>query len=166
MRQKVKKWIPISDVVEETVSKLDITKKMRQYKLWQCWKEIAGPAIYLNARPVRWNRDILVVAVKHSSWMQELTYLKTKLLEKIREAIPDINISDVRFEIGKIADESGKNPGSTEFADAMLSEDEIEFIEQAACQTKDEEAVEIIRRLMTKDFKSRKTRKKKEKKNG
>lgn len=161
MRQKVKKLIPISDVVDETVSKLNIAKKMRQYKLWQCWKEIAGPAIYLNARPVRWVRDTLVVAVKHASWMQELAYFKAKLIEKIRETIPDINISDVRFEIGKIADESGNNPDSGAFADAVLSEDEIEFIEQAAVQTEDEEAVEIIRRLMIKDFKSKKTRKKK-----
>lgn len=161
MREKVKKMIPIGDVVEETVSKLDIAKKMRQYRLWQCWKEIAGPAIYLNARPVRWNRDILVVAVKHASWMQELTYLKAKLIEKIKEKIPEINISDVRFEIGTIAEEFVDSPDGDSSAGAMLSEDEIEFIEQAAVQIDDDEATEIIRRLMTKDFKSKKAKKKK-----
>jgi predicted nucleic acid-binding Zn ribbon protein len=160
MREKVKKLIPIGGVVEEAVSKLHIAKKMRQYKLWQCWKEIAGPAIYLNARPVRWNGEILVVAVKHASWMQELTYLKSKLMEKIREAVPEIAISDIRFEIGKIAEEPLKNRDSKPPDDTILSQDEIDFIESAACQTKDDEAAEIVRRLMAKDFTTKKTRKK------
>jgi hypothetical protein len=137
---------------------MGILKRMRQYEIWNQWDKIAGKTLAAHAKPARWQGNRLVVIVEHATWMQELSYLKAELLDKIRTSIPNIPIADIRFEIGKIPKEMFE-PTSTPPL-PPLSPDEEEFIEQAMKEIKDEEAREAAGNLMTKDFKQKKRAKK------
>jgi len=101
MRKKSKNWISAADAIKSAIKRLGLSKKMNRFEVWNQWEKIAGPAIASHARPLRWQGTTLVIGVEHSSWMQELSYLKPTILEKMREAIPNIDIKDIRFEIGK-----------------------------------------------------------------
>jgi len=100
MREKKKNWASAADAIKSAFKRLGLSKKMGRYEVWNQWEKIAGPAVASHAKPVRWQGSVLVVAVEHPSWMQELVFLKPTILENVRETIPKIDISDIRFEIG------------------------------------------------------------------
>ena len=156
MRQKSKKWVSAGEALKGAAKRIGIAKQMRRYEVLNLWDSIAGPAIAAHATPSKWQGTTLVVAVEHSSWMQELSYLKSELLSKTREAIPDIDIKDIRFEIGH--KEKAKTPISKSLLSdpSPLTRDETEFIEQAAGELKSDDAKAALRRLMTLDFQQKK----------
>lgn len=155
IRAKSKKWVPLKDALSETLGRMGFKTKIRQYKLWRDWEEIVGPAIALNTRPLRWQGSVLLVGVKHSSWMQELAFLKSEIIEKIKAHIPHIKISDIRFEVKDIPPPQ-KDKTLKSKSEIPLTGDEEEFISQAASQIKDDDARQTIRELMTLDFKNKK----------
>ena len=158
MRRKTKKWVSIGDALGNAAKRAGIAKKMRQFEVWNRWDKIAGPLIAAHAKPSRWQGDSLVLAVEHSSWMQELSYLKSELLEKIQNQIPYIAIKDLRFEIGKIAKAPDEFVATS--PPCVLDDDEREFIEQAAKEIKDEDTRLTVSKLITKDFQQKKTSRK------
>ena len=158
MRQKSKNWVPIGNALQNATKRIGILKKMRQYEIWNQWDKIAGKTLTTHAKPARWQGNTLVVIVEHATWMQELSYLKAELLDKIRTSIPNIPIADIRFEIGRIPKEMLQEAPTQ--ALPPLSADEEEFIEQAMKEIKDDEAREAAGNLMTKDFKQKKRLKK------
>ncbi len=146
----------MGDALKSAVKRIGISKKMRRFEVWNIWEKIAGPAIAAHAKPQRWQGTTLVVGVPHASWMQELSYLKPEILNNMREAVPGIDISDIRFEIGAGAEDQPPPILSANDPEVPLSPDEKEFIEQAAKEIKNDDARAALCRLMTRDFKQKK----------
>lgn len=78
-------------------SNTQYAQKARQYVLWDRWDEIAGEQIAKHARPLKMQDKTLIVAVKNSSWLQELTMMKPQLILNIRSALNHQLIRDIRF---------------------------------------------------------------------
>lgn len=155
MRPKSKKWIPLKDALSDALGRLGVKTKLRQYKLWKQWEEIVGSQIALNAKPIRWQGNVLIVGVKHASWMQELAFMKSELTQKIKDHIPYIKITDIRFQVGDLPSPQNENPAENK-KNIPLTKDEEEFIAQAAVQIKDDNTRQTARQLMTLDFKNKK----------
>lgn len=152
MRKRNKNWTPIRSVIENSLVKMGFKKRVDQYKLWESWDNIVGPAVSRNARPSRWQGNQLVITVRHSSWVQELSYLKSNLINMIKEKIPEINITKIRFEVGDITDKTcEKNTGSGDTKRGLPNGAE-DFIAEVSGEIKDEETRKVIRRLITKDL--------------
>ena len=66
------------------------------------WGAIVGAKIAQYSRMGNIRRGVLEVTVCNSAMLQELTFQKKKLLEKILVALPDQKICDVRFRIGVV----------------------------------------------------------------
>lgn len=154
MRRKAKKWVSAGEALEGAAKRLGLAKKMRRYEVMNLWEKIAGPVIAAHASPVRWTGTILVISVEHSAWMQELSYLKPELMNKTREALPDIDISDIRFELGHTA--TAPEPKPVLSIPLPLTRKETELIEEAAASLKNDGAKAALRRLMTLDFQQKK----------
>jgi len=154
MRRKSKYWSTIGDTINKATKRIGIGKRMRQYELWNQWDTIAGPLVAAHAKPCRWQGNVLVLAVEHASWMQELSYLRSELLEKIRNHIPHIVINDLRFEIGKITNAPKISEEKSDLP--ALDEHEREFIEQAAKEIRDDQTRLAVHELITKDFQRKK----------
>ena len=66
-------------------------------ELWARWGEIVGWDLGKRVFPRRLKGALLVVSVSSSAWMQELSFIKDALIEKIGLAVgPDI-VSDIHF---------------------------------------------------------------------
>jgi len=155
MRNRRKGFATAAEVLGRQAGNLRISEGMRLYRLWGLWPEIVGNTLSAHARPSRWQGRNLVVRVEHSAWMQELSFLKHMLKEKIDKIFPDAKVRSIRFEIGPLP-EPPKGAARTMPKPAReLSADELEFIEQALNEIGDDETREAARLAMVKGFQSR-----------
>lgn len=61
--------------------------KQAHPEIWANWPSIVGPDVARRAVPKSFSRATLVVAVESSTWLQELSYLKDDILERLAEAV-------------------------------------------------------------------------------
>lgn len=72
------------------------------------WKNIVGLQLASKTCPVRFFRGKLFLAVADSQWLQTLTFLRTKIIEKLNEHYPDLRITQVIGRPGTIPPEVKK----------------------------------------------------------
>ena len=92
----------LRSILEDTLKSLGIKTTMKGYSLWGAWRQIVGDSIASNAQPSAIRNRILFIEVSHSTWIQQLQFLKPTLLEKINHFLEEPFIHDIRFRLGKI----------------------------------------------------------------
>jgi hypothetical protein len=73
-------------------------------EVWTRWIEIVGPELSKVTSPLELKARTLVVNVVHQAWAQQLHFLKTSLLAKIRLICESAKITDIQFRVGKVID--------------------------------------------------------------
>jgi len=99
----MKKPQPIQSILEQTLKDLEIDFPLKSYSIWGAWKKIVGESVALHTQPRSIRNRILFIDVSHSTWMQQLQFLKPTLLEKINAFLGEPQIQDIRFKLGKIS---------------------------------------------------------------
>lgn len=99
----MKKPQPIHSILEKTLRSLEIDFPLKTYSILSAWKEIVGESVALQTQPRVIRNRILFVDVSHPTWMQQLQFLKTTLLQKLNEFLGGPHIQDLRFRLGRIA---------------------------------------------------------------
>ncbi len=70
---------------------------------WEAaWENAAGPLAAQYTRVGRFRRGTLEVIVANSTVLQELSFRKQELVEKLAEAAPDAALREVRFRLGPV----------------------------------------------------------------
>jgi len=68
----------------------------------EAWQQASGEQMASHSLPGNVRRGVLEVTVRNSTVLQELTFQKSRLLAELAPLIPDQNISDIRFRVGKV----------------------------------------------------------------
>ena len=144
----------LSDILQVSLGSEKNSSSFIHYQLWNRWEEIVGTSLAKNTQPDKWRGRVLIIRTKNSSWVQELGFMKQELLQKIRNAIPQIPCDELRFEIGKLQIYQKRKPRK-KLAQREVSGDELKFIEEVCMEIEDQELQEQIQRLMRKHFQSR-----------
>lgn len=66
------------------------------------WSKAIGPALAKFTRAGRLRRGILEITAANSLTIQELTFQKQQVLQKLQVELPDAKIRDLRFRVGNI----------------------------------------------------------------
>jgi len=98
----MKKPQSIRSVLENTLKRLEIDVPLKTYSILGAWDEIVGAAVAAHSQPRSIRNRILFVDVSHSTWTQQLQFLKPTLLEKVNHFLGEPLIQDIRFKLGKI----------------------------------------------------------------
>jgi hypothetical protein len=98
----MKKPQPIRSVLENTLKNLEIDVPLKTYSVLGAWNEIVGATVAAHSQPRSIRNRILFIYVTHSTWMQQLQFLKPTLLEKINLFLGEPLIQDIRFKLGAI----------------------------------------------------------------
>lgn len=77
-------------------------------RLISAWKDIVGIQLAHKTCPARVVRGKLYLTVSDSQWLQTLTFIKPKILEKLGKRFPQFRISDIVGRPGKIPPEVEK----------------------------------------------------------
>jgi hypothetical protein len=93
----------IHSILEKTLKTLEIDVPLKTYSIMSAWNEIVGEPVAIHSQPRSIRNQILFIEVSHSTWMQQLQFLKPTLLEKINHFLGEPLIQDIRFRLGKIS---------------------------------------------------------------
>jgi hypothetical protein len=131
--------------------------RLHEYRVFSRWKEVAGQAIARHAEPRALRGGKLVLAVDSPAWMQQLSLLKPELIEKLNSSLGGKSIRDVTLKLGEVA--APHDQASEEGpAGVALTPGEREQIERHLLGAGDSDIRDMVRRVMERDFLSRKAR--------
>jgi hypothetical protein len=89
--------IPVGDIIASLLTDGTLPYRPDDVEIWRVWKEVVGSTYAENSQPSKIRKKQLTVTVSNSIWLQELTFYKETILEKInrklgRNAVDSINI--------------------------------------------------------------------------
>jgi predicted nucleic acid-binding Zn ribbon protein len=92
---------PLGAALRRYLDKQGLARRVGQQTALEVWPGVVGPAVAAAARPVSVVADgTLIVAVRSSAWMNELSLMERELLEALNRANPTAPLSRIRWQIG------------------------------------------------------------------
>ena len=93
-------------IVKDIALRYGWDARLSRGMIWEIWEEIVGPQVSIHAWPERFKeRDILVVVVSDSVWMQQLCFQRQLFINGLNVHLPSgANIKDIRFVLGDVAE--------------------------------------------------------------
>lgn len=88
---------PLAQILNQVLESRGLSARIKQHALFEQWEEIVGPTLADKTQPMKIQGKFLYIGVEHPAWIQELQFMKPKLLEKIQGHCPETTISDLRF---------------------------------------------------------------------
>jgi predicted nucleic acid-binding Zn ribbon protein len=103
-----------------------LSTQFLRWKLWKRWEDYVGTSISQVCEPVGYYRGELVIWVKNSSWIHQLTFMKDPILKKINQRLGIHYVHSIRFtldrrEVPATADEVTELKASM---DALLKDED------------------------------------------
>ncbi len=94
---------PIGSVVRRLMTQSGYGQTQAVQVLREKWAEAVGPTLAPRSSPGNLTRGVLQVHVADSATMQELSFCKRQIIQSLRSALPDSNITDIRPRVGTIS---------------------------------------------------------------
>lgn len=95
-----KKPEPLAAALERYLNSRGLAKRVNQTNALEAWPGVVGPAVAAAARPLSVTADgTLIVGVRSSAWMNELSMMERELLEALNRANPSAPLSRIRWTI-------------------------------------------------------------------
>jgi hypothetical protein len=96
----------VTGIVKDLAFRYGWRARLSRGMIWDDWEEIVGPQVSIHAWPERFTeRDILVVVVTDSVWMQQLSFQRQLFIDGLNARLPSgANIKDIRFVLGDVAE--------------------------------------------------------------
>jgi hypothetical protein len=128
--------------------------RLHEYRVFGHWERCVGAMIARHAQPQSIRGGRLLLIVDSPAWMQQLTLLKPEVIEKLNRSLGSAAIRDITLKLGEILEDHER---MTEESEATaLSPGERATIEQYVAEIADGATRDAIRRVIEKDFLSRK----------
>lgn len=101
-RTKMRFPRPLTDLLQDELKGLGLAERLREADIWRLWPEVVGPAIASRAQPVRIINGNLTVGVSSGPWMQELTFLKGMIREKLNTRLEGEVVREITLKSGTV----------------------------------------------------------------
>jgi len=138
---------PLADLLQEGLAGLGLGSRLREVDIWRFWPEVVGPAIASRAQPLRMINGVLTVAVSSGPWMQELSFLKGMMREKLNSRLGGEVIKEIVLKSGKVVNPV-EPPDDEPTAKKPLTARQRALISEQAAQIEDAETREVFAALM------------------
>ncbi len=93
---------PVRDVLSQLLAKRGYAQVQTAAGCTAAWKAAVGDKLAADTRPGNVRRGVLEVLVRNPSVSSELGFLKTKIVKKLTQLIPEQQIRDLRFRVGSL----------------------------------------------------------------
>jgi len=128
-----------SHALSPLLKRLGLAAGVRLGRIRSEWDSLFGPTLSAHMSPSRLAEGELLVNVDQPIWMQQLTFHKRQIVEKLRP----YGVKEVRFRIGRIY--RTKTPGPAVRESAELSTEDAAFVETLLSGVGDENLKKAIR---------------------
>ena len=152
-RARMKFPQPLTNLLAHELQGLGLAERLREADIWRLWTDVVGQAVASRAQPLRIINGTLTVAVSSGPWMQELTFLKEMMKEKLNERLGSEVVRTIILKSGKVlppvASDVKKLPQKKKLTARQLA-----MIDEQASAIADEETREAFAALMKASFES------------
>ena len=94
-RKKQKELVPLGSVLPNLLKSIRTGSDAQLVEVWELWDDVVGETIAKNARPAAFKGS-------SSTWMHQLQFLKTDIIEKINDAFGKEMVDEIKFKIGTL----------------------------------------------------------------
>ncbi len=144
----MKKPQSIQSILEKTLKTLEIDVPLKTYSILGVWNEIVGEPVAEHSKPRSVRNRILFVDVSHSTWMQQLQFLKPTLLDQVNDFLGEPLIRDIRFKLGKVTPTLPVPPKTFLMEDEPLDRGTLDRMECLLRKIDDEELQKSLRQVL------------------
>jgi predicted nucleic acid-binding Zn ribbon protein len=85
------------------VDRLDAEGRFDLFRLVKAWPQVAGDAIARRTEVADLKFHVAVIKVSSPMWIQELSLMKLQILERLRAALGNDSVRDLRFVKGALS---------------------------------------------------------------
>ena len=96
-------FVHIGNVIRDMLKKHRLATDTSLIRVWDVWEEAVGEVVAANTRPAAFKGDLLIVNATSSSWLQQLRFLRSEIIQKVNHALGGDPIKDIKFKIGPVA---------------------------------------------------------------
>jgi hypothetical protein len=100
-RNKMPRPAAVADLLSAVFHGTPTEKRLKEGNIWLLWDSAVGKQIAGRARPVSFRDGTLTVAVSNAPWMQQLTFLKKGIMEKLNSLLGEELVRDIYLRAGK-----------------------------------------------------------------
>lgn len=167
-RRKVKKrgeTVKIGHALSQTVRDKGWQKKITEMKAVNSWnRENIGKNVFANSQAYHIENGKLYVIVNNSTWMNELTFLKSQIIKNINRVLGSEVVKEIQFKIGNVKEyrkphsfkysrnsrRKTKNSSSqrNNLESVELKQEVMDEIDEAVSEIEDSELRESFRRVI------------------
>jgi len=91
---------PIAEALQRYLDQAGLAKRVGQATALEAWPRVVGAAVAAAARPLSVTADgTLLVEVRSSAWMNELSFMERDLLEALNRENPSAPLTRIRWQI-------------------------------------------------------------------
>jgi len=87
----------IGGVLKKVLLNLGIEGKVKEGRVFRVWDKGVGKKIATHTHLLKIKKGRLFVKVSDSSWLQELSFLKEKIIKKINKKMGEEVVKDIFF---------------------------------------------------------------------
>jgi predicted nucleic acid-binding Zn ribbon protein len=93
----------IGGAIQELLGRLDSDGHFEIVRLVRVWPEVAGKTIARRTEVASLKFHTAVIKVSGAMWIQELSLMKPQILERLRCALGNDSVRDLRFVAGRLS---------------------------------------------------------------
>jgi hypothetical protein len=142
---------PLADLLQEGLATAGLAGKLREVDIWRHWPEVVGPVVASRAQPLRIINGTLYVTVTSGPWIQELSFLKGMIKEKLNERLRGEVVREIVLRSGRVA-VAEKAPADDMPLKKALTPSQEAYIAQQSAAIVDPEIREAFAALMRASF--------------
>ncbi len=144
----------IADLLAAAFTGKPAGRRLEEGKIWLVWNAAVGKQIAAKAHPVSFRDGILTVAVSSAPWMQQLTFLKQGMIEKLNARLGAEMVRDIYLKAG-IPPASPTPTATSKKTGRRLTAAESRRIGEQTADISDPELREAFARILTRETASR-----------
>jgi predicted nucleic acid-binding Zn ribbon protein len=95
--------VRVGAVLSQVLEKHGVQKQVKRLSLLELWPEVVGAKLAAVTRVKGVDEDALVVEVRSSAWIMELSLMKERFLERVNERLEEAPIDRIVFVLAETA---------------------------------------------------------------
>jgi hypothetical protein len=99
-REKMPRPAAVAELLSAVFHGTPTEKRLKEGSIWLVWDSAVGKQIASRARPVSFRAGTLTVTVTSAPWMQQLTFLKKGIMDKLNALLGDELVRDIYLKAG------------------------------------------------------------------
>ena len=88
---------PLKQLVDKMLRSYGLGDKLDEMSLVKSWEELVGKMIANHTKEIYFNKGILFVRLDSSTLRQELSYVKSDLIQRLNEKAGKVMVKDIHL---------------------------------------------------------------------